>query len=433
MIGTSHVFHTINGDFHSLRHSLCLDPEFLKGKRVLDLGSCVGATGAWVLHHGAEKYVGVEIQKHFADLSKDNLSKYFDNPRWEIITSSFDDFFENNIEQFDIVIALEVIYTVPSVEIFLKCISDLGAELIVIDTLEHPDFKDVPITKHGYLGTVTGTVDSPEHYIVESSGISRPGLRAVMNRFNYKLDKDLTSRLNMFYPGEYRVRYCVTLVPGRELKSLPFLEEVAGTDQGKLPYTQKPAGIRMAQDHWSLNKPSFFNAEYFENLILDQCNLRSDNVVEMVALVMYSGQGTMIKKLSEKNWHHLTGYDQDENNIRLSKACFPNFFFTNSLLEAARIKPFDTIIVVQETIENILDLINTVKDLLSDKGFVIISTRTAMSNNNSEIYDRLSGTTVAYELKSFEQIKQHCASIGLDKCELLDRTMCFDTFVIQKY
>jgi len=44
------------------RHALLLPADLLKGKRVLDLGSCNAATGAWVLSNGAAYYRGVELQ-----------------------------------------------------------------------------------------------------------------------------------------------------------------------------------------------------------------------------------------------------------------------------------------------------------------------------------------------------------------------------------
>jgi Methyltransferase domain len=419
------IYHHISDDFHTLRHSLCLAPEKLKGKRVLDLGSCLGATGAWVLHHGAEKYVGVEIQQDFASLSENNLGKYFDTSKWEIITKSFDDFFKSNTEEFDIVIALEVLYTVPSIEVFLKNISELNAELLVIDSLCPPDIKDTPMMKYDYLGTVTGTTDQPQHYIVESAVISVPGLRAFMNRFNYKLDSDLTIQLRSVYEIAYSNRYCITLVKGRDISSLPLLEEIANTNKSKLPYNKDPGLV-----HWSLDERTNFSTEYFENLIVEYFSYQCvGDTIDFKTLIVHSGQGSLLRKLSEKNFHHLTGYELDKNNLTLCRNTMP-FYFTDSSNSLLHMAPFDAVVTIQETIINIPEFLDTVKNLMCDAGFAIISTRTAMTNKNPEIYDN---SLITQDLLSFEQIQQYSLSIGFNRCELLNRTLCFDTFILQKY
>jgi SAM-dependent methyltransferase len=49
------------------RHSLLMPPRVLKGRTVLDLGCCLGATGYWALSLGAKGYHGVEHQRGYAD------------------------------------------------------------------------------------------------------------------------------------------------------------------------------------------------------------------------------------------------------------------------------------------------------------------------------------------------------------------------------
>ena len=58
-------------EFMNLRHSVMVPPEIIKGKTILDVGSCMGATGAWSLYHGAKDYTGVEIQKYYLNKSRE--------------------------------------------------------------------------------------------------------------------------------------------------------------------------------------------------------------------------------------------------------------------------------------------------------------------------------------------------------------------------
>ena len=59
----------INKNFMLRRHYHMFKTLDLTGKRVLDLGSCTGYTGAFVLSNGASYYRGIELNKTFSDLS----------------------------------------------------------------------------------------------------------------------------------------------------------------------------------------------------------------------------------------------------------------------------------------------------------------------------------------------------------------------------
>ena len=44
------------------KFGVLLPAWLVKGRTVLDLGSCIGAAGQWSLFHGAASYTGVEVQ-----------------------------------------------------------------------------------------------------------------------------------------------------------------------------------------------------------------------------------------------------------------------------------------------------------------------------------------------------------------------------------
>ena len=103
--------YSITKEFSENRHESFFINYNLKNKTVLDLGSCVGSMGPWVLEKGAEYYHGVEYDKTLSDISKANLTKYFDKNKWDITNDYIENFFENNNKKYDIVIASGIIYT----------------------------------------------------------------------------------------------------------------------------------------------------------------------------------------------------------------------------------------------------------------------------------------------------------------------------------
>src|SRR5437868_13172354 len=72
-----------------------LMPEWLvKGKTVLDLCSCLGATGHWCLSLGAKKYTGVELQPEYLQTSKKLLEKHWTKDQYKLVQAEIADFLE---------------------------------------------------------------------------------------------------------------------------------------------------------------------------------------------------------------------------------------------------------------------------------------------------------------------------------------------------
>lgn len=128
--------YAISADMMESRHLCMLPPDTLKDKSVLDLGSCVGYTGAWALHNGASRYCGVEFSEDFVELSRENLKKHFSNKNWSIEHQSIEDFFKSNSEKFDIVIASGIIYSFTNPAYFLDNLTRY-ADTCIIESI-HP-------------------------------------------------------------------------------------------------------------------------------------------------------------------------------------------------------------------------------------------------------------------------------------------------------
>jgi 16S rRNA G966 N2-methylase RsmD len=127
--------YAVSAGFMQMRHECLFGPTSLKDKTVLDLGSCVGATGAWVLEHGAKFYCGIEYHKDLTGIAEKNLTA-FDSSRWQIVNQSVEDFFEKNTKKYDIVIASGLLYAFFEPIPILKHIANC-ADTIIIESA-HP-------------------------------------------------------------------------------------------------------------------------------------------------------------------------------------------------------------------------------------------------------------------------------------------------------
>lgn len=126
------------------RHQALLPESLIKGKSVLDLGCCVGATGAWALDLGAKNYTGVEMQKNFAEQAVQNLTQVFPHDRWEILEISIEQFFKTNTRKFDIVYAGGIIYSDLYYQDFVRNIAELANEAVVVESRIPSSLKTYP-------------------------------------------------------------------------------------------------------------------------------------------------------------------------------------------------------------------------------------------------------------------------------------------------
>jgi hypothetical protein len=121
----------ITKEFTDARYSCFFDID-LTDKSVLDLGSCVGSLGAWVLEKGAKFYRGVEFDKDLSEISLENLKKYFPKDKWDIQNTSVEEYLQNTDTKFDVVIASGILYAFFDPIPILEKISEIG-NLIIIE------------------------------------------------------------------------------------------------------------------------------------------------------------------------------------------------------------------------------------------------------------------------------------------------------------
>lgn len=132
------------------RHGVALPNWTVEDNTVLDLGSCLGATGHWVLSKGCKHYTGVEVQPSHADTSREILSKYWNNSQFEIVQQDIREFLDKQIstgKKYDVVVMVGVIYAFLDTYGILEKVTKVCNYMLLIDSI-YPWYMigpDVPI------------------------------------------------------------------------------------------------------------------------------------------------------------------------------------------------------------------------------------------------------------------------------------------------
>ncbi len=165
--------YNINPEFMYHRHRVMLPPELIKGKTILDVGSCMGATGAWCLANGSSHYTGIEQLERYVTPSNKLFKKYYQSNQYEIIHTSIDTFVSD--KKYDIVVASGMLYAVFDSFCFIKKITELAKETIIIDTV-HPF--------NGYRRLFPEASDEDRKRVSKTLSIVQPSERIRMQGVN---------------------------------------------------------------------------------------------------------------------------------------------------------------------------------------------------------------------------------------------------------
>ena len=146
------------------KHSDMLPPDICENSNVLDLGSCVSASGAWVLEHGAMFYTGVEISKHNYDIATKNLKKYFSPSMWTLYNQPVLEWFKEPHEPYDVVLAAGILY-IPAHENQIQFLNSCAAQTkkyLIIESIDtSPLEADLPISVYKKINVMkTGPVNN---------------------------------------------------------------------------------------------------------------------------------------------------------------------------------------------------------------------------------------------------------------------------------
>ena len=123
--------YTVTAELMAIRNDIFFKKTQLTGARVLDLGSCCAATGAWVLDRGAAHYTGVELQEKFVASSRQNLQQYYHSDQWHIEQSDLEQYIDACEQEFDVVLLAGVLHCLFDYHKILAKLTQISKQIII--------------------------------------------------------------------------------------------------------------------------------------------------------------------------------------------------------------------------------------------------------------------------------------------------------------
>lgn len=177
------------------KHSKMLTVEICENNSILDLGSCISASGAWAIEQGAMSYTGIEKSKHNYDIAVKNLKKYFSPSMWTVHNTSVMEWFFDNQQSYDIVFAGGILYGHEDQILFLEECAKRTQKYLIIESKDtYPFDSDIPMSVYKPINLMTTADD--DRAMIRCSNI--PFIDMVLSPLGFKL------KTRILYPNSHR-------------------------------------------------------------------------------------------------------------------------------------------------------------------------------------------------------------------------------------
>lgn len=460
--------YNVNNQLQYIRHSMSLPGELVKGKTVLDLGCCVGASGAWVLEAGATKYVGVELQSKFCQLARSNLTKYFSKTRWEIKEQSFTEFFKSNKEQFDIVIAWGSLYHTIDFQTALTNFISVAKDVFIIDSIDPPNVRTL-FEKAKLPSELLQFIPYVEYPISSTGMISEEGkslhshsalpnlssVKFLLSQHGFNLERDFTNDLQSLLPVDYKQRFFATFKRGSKTEYLEF--ETIYRDESKKLYTEFndvpekvnytwrfDAGVAdVFVDHAEKHIPDY---QRVIKKSIDVCKQLIKDPAEDRIIDVGCATGETIKQLFGADFHNLVGVDSSQEMLaKVEQLPIAFWIHSNQFPEGNfhGVLCNWTLHFIQEKLEYITSMYNNIVP----GGFLILTDKTKNSGIDLELYHefkRQQGVSEEEIVSKAESLKDvmfidsvdwyldTLRQVGFKEVSIINSAPCFTTFLAIK-
>ena len=133
-------FNPTSKAFLEVKFGVLLPAHDVKGKTLLDLGSCYGAAGQWALFNGAKHYTGVEVQQSYVTQSRQLLSHW--GERADIIHQDVRSYLLASAdESFDLVLLAGMLYHFVDTKQIIDQACRVSKYSVVIETNYPPGVR----------------------------------------------------------------------------------------------------------------------------------------------------------------------------------------------------------------------------------------------------------------------------------------------------
>lgn len=465
--------YSITPEFQQLKHSTALPPHLLSGAAILDLGCCTAATGAWALHHGAARYVGVELQAQLAQTSRENLEKRFPKHDWQILQESFRSFFDRNTEKFDIVVLWGVLYHGIQLESFLKNIANLDPEWISIESI-HPnviqkllkkhrihqaglvaELNDLPLIEYNTAQNMASEL--PRHKISLLAAVpSRSATQLLLRQHHYELEQDFTARLTEQLNQQYRNRYCLLFRKSTQSITVPDFENCYQNPDLHPPTEWFQYTNPVSAGEWRFDARV---AEQFEtharrhipryDEIIDQSVQLCRKLCHPHSRIIDVGAATgeTIRRLTAAGFHNLVGVESSNDMLNRARSTAAAEWVLSDRFPTA-LGPYAAVCCnwTLHFVQHKLEYLSNIYHSLESGGILILTEKTANSGVELELYHdhkRRQGVTESeiqakaqslqnvMFIDSVEWYMQTLKQLGF-AVSIINADYCFTTFLARK-
>lgn len=217
-----------SSDFMYNRHKIMLNNVNLKNKNILDLGSCLGYSGAYCLDvKKALHYTGVEYSKELADINSSVFKKYFSKDKYQIINDSIENFVKNNNKKFDLTFMLGTLYGLKDPVNIIEHILQFSNTVIFESLYPHrfPGVEEFISDNYPFVSYGEQQMNFDNNQLNLKFTGSRPSLgliKLLFNKNGYGASLDEFETLKIRYP-EYYVDLKRFVVIGSKVNNLQHL------------------------------------------------------------------------------------------------------------------------------------------------------------------------------------------------------------------
>jgi SAM-dependent methyltransferase len=375
------------------KHEKMAPQSLVKGKRILDLGSCLGATGHWCLTLECDHYTGIELQDYYVEKSSELLKKYWSEDKFIIVKDEILNFLKNNRDQYDIVFACGIIYGFLNTYGFLELVANSARDCVIVDcsyptqmTHARATVIDIVNIQHmiksedhrSYLGLGARPSPAALHRLMSNLGFE--------NKENLLFPKKLTdSSVHDTYHDLIKREYGID-TPARYLIRFYRTEQKIKSAIENLIDNTRVVDLPITPELIKETKPWKFDAEVAERFqkeaethipdyqkVIDlSIDLLEDhfNSKEIKVIDVGSALGHTIECLLDRGFHNVKGVDKSRDMISKSK-------FSDRIVNLDQLprEKFHAVIInwTLHFIENKESYLKDVYDSLPENGVLILT------------------------------------------------------------
>lgn len=419
----------------------------MRGKTVLDLGCCVASAGAWVLDHGAKSYTGVEMQEKMTILAEQNLNQCYPDSNWKIFQSSFDDFFQKNTTNYDIVIALGVVYSSIEYQIFLKNIINICNEHIVFDsyTVKHNQ-ENVPMTVYQTVGMPS---ENQYNLMIQAALPNYRAVKLLMSHWGFEANDNIHSELKMLpiyntaSADKQNTRYGTVFTKTTNETDASF--NIVYKDLSKQVIRDWVFDKNIAKTFVAHARCHIPDYDKVINLSKDLCWQLLPDAEHDCVIDVGCATGETIDRLYKSGMRNLVGVDCSQPMLDQCNPSHSKLIHSTSLPSGQY-----SAVICNWTLHFIKDKVSYLKDVyanLKPGGFLVLSDKTCNSGIDLELYHKFKqsqGVTPeeisakAASVKNIMFINEPMwyidtlTQLGFKPVTLINAAPCFTTFLACK-